>query len=70
MQNLITACEMLTDKEDHKKLKDVIAEHQPDLILPGRKSIILTTQLYPNTFKAVKTFLKEALKKQDLEYPE
>lgn len=70
MQNLITACEMLTDKEDHKKLKEIITEHQPELILPGRKPIILTTQLYPNTFKAVKSFLKEALKKQDLEYPE
>lgn len=70
MQNLITACEMLTDKEDHKKLKEILTEYQPELILPGRKSIILTTQLYPNTFKATKVFLKDALKKQGLEYPE
>lgn len=70
MQNLITASELLTDKDDHLKLKQIIEENQPNLIRAGKKTEILTTELNPQTFQAVKAFLKEGLIKQGLEYPE
>ena len=70
MQNLITAVELLTDKNDHLELKKIIEEKQPNLLLPGRKAVIMTTQLSPATFKEIKTFVKSALKKHGLEYPE
>ncbi|OHT09652.1 Bromodomain containing protein [Tritrichomonas foetus] len=69
MQSLITACEMLTDKEDHQEIKAIIEARQPELIHPGKKTVIMTTQLNPATFREIKNYVKNALKKQGLEYP-
>jgi hypothetical protein len=61
MQMFITACEMLTDTRDHDTIKQIVARR--------KKLMIMMTSLRPDTFKAVKAFVRAALKKQGLEYP-
>jgi hypothetical protein len=59
----------VTDVKDHEMLKSIISEHQPELISGDRKRVIFTTSLRPATFRAVKSFLRSALKNQGLDYP-
>jgi hypothetical protein len=70
MENLVVACNMLVDPEDHKQLVEIIKEHQPELIDPTQKMIIITTDLRAETLNSIRTFIKGALRKHGLDYPE
>jgi hypothetical protein len=69
MQTFITACELLTDARDHETIRQIVEQHQPDLVAGRKKVTIVMTSLRPETFRAVKVFVRTALKKQGLEYP-
>jgi hypothetical protein len=70
MENLIVACDMLDNPADHEELIGIVRKYQPELIHPNQKLIIVTTSLRPETLNAIRTFLKAALQKNGLDYPE
>jgi hypothetical protein len=69
LQNLVAAGDLLVGADEHRTLRRIIGEHQPELIGGNGKLVIVTTRLHPVTFKAARTFLRAALKAQGLEYP-
>ena len=68
MFNFMNAFEMITDEEDLKRINEIIKEKQPELLI--KTNVVPLTNLYPSTFKALKSFLKDALKKKNLDYQE
>jgi hypothetical protein len=70
MQNFVTAAEMLTSEADQTEMLRIIDEMHPE-IDPGSTEVYLdVTRINLPTVYALRDFMRTALEKRGLKYPE
>ena len=69
LENLMIGCDMLTKSKDHKRVREIIAEHQPEILTDAPTQTIMATTLKRSTYKELKSFISGALQAQGLKYP-
>ena len=70
LRNFIKATEMITDEEDHREMVRILSEHQSD-VDPGATDINYdVTKLNIETINELRKYIKSALEKKGLKYPE
>lgn len=70
LQSFMQAAEMLTSDEDHREIIRIVTEMQPELENGRQEIFVDVTKLKPSTVQAVTEYMKSALEKQGLKYPE